>query len=108
MPVKLPLSEEQHREVEAWLQGRPEPDLTDADNPEWTEEDFARARPASEVLPPAVYNALTRRGPQKAPVKRAVSLRLAPDVLEHFKATGKGWQSRINAALEDAIRHNRA
>lgn len=43
---------------------------------------------------------LVRRGrPRSAAPKEAVSLRLDPDVLEHFRATGPGWQSRINAAL---------
>jgi len=37
----------------------PNPELIDDENPEWTEEDFARARPAREVLPPALYAALT-------------------------------------------------
>jgi len=31
--------------------------------------------------------------------KRAVSLRLDSDVIEHFKKGGAGWQSRINSAL---------
>ncbi len=31
------------------------------ENPEWTEEDFAKARPPSEVLPPALHQALTKR-----------------------------------------------
>jgi uncharacterized protein (DUF4415 family) len=83
----------------------PEPDLTDPDNPEWTEEDFARARPASEVLPPTLYAALTRpRGRPKAEVvKIPVKLRLDPDVVARFKATGPGWQTRINAILKDAL-----
>jgi len=43
---------------------------------------------------------LVRRGqPKSAAPKEAVSLRLDSDVLEHFRATGPGWQSRINAAL---------
>jgi uncharacterized protein (DUF4415 family) len=43
---------------------------------------------------------LVRRGrPKSAETKEAVSLRLDPDVLAHFRATGPGWQSRINAAL---------
>ncbi|TAN48849.1 MAG: hypothetical protein EPN26_12175 [Rhodospirillales bacterium] len=42
------------------------------------------------------------RGPQKAPTKRLVSLRLDPAVLDHFRATGPGWQSRINQALKKA------
>ena len=45
-------------------------------------------------------NKLIRPGrPRKAGPKEAVSLRLDPDVLEHFRASGPGWQSRINAAL---------
>jgi uncharacterized protein (DUF4415 family) len=43
---------------------------------------------------------LIRRGRPKSPEpKEAVSLRLDPDVLAHFRASGPGWQSRINAAL---------
>ncbi len=43
---------------------------------------------------------LMRRGrPKSVAPKEAVSLRLDPDLLEHFRATGRGWQSRINAAL---------
>jgi len=40
--------------------------------------------------------------PRKAEPKEAVSLRLDPDVLSHFRAGGPGWQSRINAALRKA------
>jgi uncharacterized protein (DUF4415 family) len=32
-----------------------------------------------------------------------VTLRLDPDVVEKFRATGKGWQSRINAELRKAL-----
>jgi uncharacterized protein (DUF4415 family) len=50
-------------------------------------------------------NKLIRPGrPRKAAPKEAVSLRLDPDVLEHFRASGPGWQSRINAALRKAAR----
>jgi uncharacterized protein (DUF4415 family) len=77
----------------------------DDDNPEWTEEDFANARPASEVLPPSLYHALTKpRGrPKLMSAKVAVKLRLDPDVLDGFKAGGPGWQTRINAALKEAL-----
>ena len=40
-----------------------------------------------------------QRGPQKAPTKKLVSLRLSPEVLSYFKSTGAGWQSRIDEAL---------
>jgi uncharacterized protein (DUF4415 family) len=44
------------------------------------------------------------RGPQKAPTKKLVSLRLSPEVIEHFKATGPGWQTRIDGALLESIK----
>jgi uncharacterized protein (DUF4415 family) len=72
----------------------------DDDNPEWTEEDFARARPPEEVLPPEILAQFkNHRGPQKTPTKIPVSLRLSSDVLKHFKDTGPGWQGRIDDAL---------
>ena len=61
-----------------------------SDNPEWTEEDFAHARPLLEVFPALAGKAL-------------VSLRLDRDVLERFKADGPGWQTRINDALRKVI-----
>jgi uncharacterized protein (DUF4415 family) len=44
---------------------------------------------------------LVRRGgrPKTAAPKEAVNIRLDPDLLAHFRSTGPGWQSRINAAL---------
>ena len=44
-----------------------------------------------------------KRGPQKAPTKKLVSLRLSAEVIEHFKAEGPGWQTRIDGALREAI-----
>lgn len=80
----------------------PRPTVTDDDNPEWTAEDFARAKPAS-ALPDHIRTAFPRtRGPQKASTKIAVSIRLSPEVIAHFKAGGPGWQSRIDEALRKA------
>jgi len=45
-----------------------------------------------------------KRGPQKAPPKQLVSLRLSKDVLDHFRATGRGWQTRIDETLKEAAR----
>ena len=44
------------------------------------------------------------RGPQKAPVKVPVTIRLSPEVVERFRATGDGWQTRIDTALLDWLR----
>jgi len=83
---------------------KPKPPVDFDDNPEWTEETERRARPASEVLPPHAVAALSRNkgGRPKGSTtsnKSAVTLRLDRDVLEKFRATGPGWQSRINEAL---------
>lgn len=67
-----------------------------SDNPKWTKSDFAKARSFDEVFPAL---ARKRRGKQKMPTKKAISLRLDPDVLEAYKADGDGWQSRINSDL---------
>jgi uncharacterized protein (DUF4415 family) len=81
--------------------------VIDDDNPEWTEQRVATARPANE-LPPEILAYFPKtlaklRGAQKAPKKVPVSLRLSPEVLEHFRSTGKGWQSRIDEALKAEI-----
>lgn len=83
---------------------KPAVEIGDDENPEWTEADFARARPGSEVLPPEVLALFGKpRGrPKSEAPKVAVKLRLDPDVLAAFKATGAGWQTRINATLRDA------
>ena len=91
---------------------KPNPYLIDDENPEWTEEDFRQARPASEVLRPDLCARLVarqpgQRGPQKAPTKVPVTLRLDRDVVEAFKADGAGWQTRINAALKKVVQRKR-
>jgi uncharacterized protein (DUF4415 family) len=78
----------------------------DQDNPEWTVEDVARARPASEVLPKFVGQAATdellrraRGRPAKPNRKVNQTLRLDPDVLEAYRREGPGWQALINEVL---------
>ena len=44
-----------------------------------------------------------RRGPQKAPRKIPLSLRLSPEVVKHFRAKGRGWQTRIDEALKKLL-----
>jgi uncharacterized protein (DUF4415 family) len=73
-----------------------------SDNPEWTEQDFAKARPFAEVFPEIAEKIRRARGPQKTATKALVSLRIDRDILERFKSGGAGWQSRINDALRKA------
>jgi uncharacterized protein (DUF4415 family) len=88
---------------------RPNPELIDDENPEWTAADFAKARPASEVLP-QIFGAkvaqemLKPRGrPRAQHPKERINIRLSHEVLEYFKSEGDGWQTRIDLALRQFI-----
>ncbi len=86
------------------------PELIDKENPEWTDEDFNRSQPASEVLPnlfgPQVAAEMLKpRGRPKATMAKIhVNIRLDADIVESFKTTGAGWQTRINKALRDWLK----
>lgn len=75
-----------------------------SDSPELTKADFAKAKPFAEVFPNLAASSRKGRGPNKAPTKKLVSLRLSPDVIEHFKSKGPGWQSRIDETLQKVVR----
>jgi uncharacterized protein (DUF4415 family) len=99
---------------------KPNPEMIDQDNPEITPADFDRAipfavfakehglkipKPGDTILvndKPRVH-----RGRQKTPVKVAVSLRLHPDTLAAFRKSGRGWQTRIDAALAEYVSQGR-
>ena len=67
-------------------------------------EDFANMRPASEMVPEVVEAYRRSRGRPKIPTpKISTTIRLDPDVLQFFRAEGKGWQTRINNALREYV-----
>jgi uncharacterized protein (DUF4415 family) len=82
---------------------KPNPELIDDENPEWTEEMFAQAKRIAD-LPTSLQAKLRGRGRQKAPPKVSTTIRLSPDVVQAFRAAGDGWQTRIDAALKDWLR----
>ena len=75
--------------------------------PEWTDDQLDRAEFAigGKVVRPA-RGTLTRPPgrPKSAMSKRSVHLRLSPDVLDYFRATGPGWQGRIDETLRRAAK----
>ena len=80
---------------------KPKPELIDNDNPEWTAKEIAGAVPFS-ALPESLRNKLTalkKRGPQKSPTKVPTTIRFDADVLAELKASGKGWQTRVNEVV---------
>lgn len=74
---------------------------------ELTAEDFKHFKSAAEALPADLLAVLPKRGrPASETPKQAVNIRLAPDILAAFRATGKGWQTRINDALRDWLKNH--
>ncbi|GJE02868.1 BrnA antitoxin family protein [Methylobacterium isbiliense] len=80
-----------------------------SDNPPLTDEELAQFRPGTEGMPPDLAAAFKSRGGRpKADVKRIpISLRLDPEVLAAFKATGPGWQTRMHDVLAEAAKRYR-
>ncbi|WP_159011943.1 BrnA antitoxin family protein [Bradyrhizobium sp. S69] len=70
-----------------------------SDNPKLTDEQLSKAKPFAEALPALAASIRRGRGPNKAPTKKLVSLRLSGQVIEKYKADGPGWQSRIDQDL---------
>ncbi len=50
---------------------------------------------------------LRKRGPQKAPRKVPISIRLSPDVAKGLRSTGSGWQRLADEALRSWLRKNK-
>jgi uncharacterized protein (DUF4415 family) len=74
------------------------------DAPELTPEHFQRA----DVY---VGDALVRRGrgrPRSAVAKQQVTIRLDPELLEKLRATGPGWQTRLNDAVREWLEKHAA
>jgi len=48
--------------------------------------------------------AVGRGRPKAAQTKERITIRLSPDVVQTFRATGPGWQTRIDATLREWVR----
>jgi uncharacterized protein (DUF4415 family) len=70
---------------------------------ELTAVDLRRFRRAEKILPPPLMRKLSgsRPMPGEAVGTEQVTIRLSRDVVEKFRATGEGWQTRLDAALRD-------
>lgn len=78
---------------------KPNPELSDEDNPEWTEEMF-NGSVRFNSLPESLQVKLRGR-PKAAVTKERITIRLSQDVVERFRASGDGWQTRVDMALKD-------
>jgi len=75
----------------------------DPDTFEPDDAELARLRPADKVVPRIVAEHRRTRGPQKAPVKERITIRLDAHVVDFFRRSGHGWQARVNAALAEFV-----
>jgi len=71
--------------------------------------DIRAMRPASEVLPEKLLSALPKRkrgerGLQKEPKKVSITVRYSSEVVRYFKATGMGWQTRMDTVLKQYVK----
>lgn len=76
---------------------------SDEDAAEAADSELALAKPFAAAFPDLMESIRRGRGrPAIANSRKQISLRLDGDVIEKFKSTGKGWQSRLNEALRKA------
>ncbi len=81
-----------------------DPQTTEDDNPEWVEADFKRARPGHDIFRKLGMEAPRPRGrPKSKNPKVQITLQLDQDIVEKFRQTGSGWQSRMNDALRKEV-----
>lgn len=103
MSIKFAVGRELTAEEEAEVQRMI---ASDPDAPEATDEQISRARPFRQVYPElaaAMEREIAKRGrPKSVQIKTPVTIRLDPDLVQHYKASGKGWQSRMNDDLRNA------
>nr|WP_295463703.1 BrnA antitoxin family protein [Mesorhizobium sp.] len=94
--ARRPLSREEENEIQRMI-------ASDPDAPEATNEQMAKAKPFAEAFPALAESIRRSRGrPRADNPRQQISIRLDPDVIEKFKATGPGWQGRMNEILKAA------
>ena len=82
------------------------------DAPELTDDFFANATPmiGDKVVSRDEFKAAVAKKMGRPPIetpKKAINIRLGADILDTFRATGKGWQTRIDNALRDWLKEHK-
>ena len=76
------------------------------DNPEWTDTMVAKAIQIGDLAP--ALQAKLRGRPKADVTKERITIRISRDVLAQFRASGAGWQTRVDAALKDWLAEHAA
>jgi uncharacterized protein (DUF4415 family) len=96
-------------QINAAIAAAPDTPTYDPDNPPTTAENWADAivsRSLAELK--TKLAARKTRGAGKKPVKIQTAIRFDPDVLAALKATGRGWQTRVNNVMREWVAHHPA
>jgi uncharacterized protein (DUF4415 family) len=94
--AKRPLTNNEEADIQRMI-------ASDPDNPELTDEQIGRLRPFGELFPALAASA--KRSPGRSKLDKtleAVTLRLDPTVVEHFRAQGADWRKRMARVLAKA------
>ena len=79
-------------------------DWNDLDLPEWTDEQFARALPFQEAFPAAFESWKRGRGqPKVDQPKVKINFRFAAETVQALKASGRGYNARVEKLVNDAL-----
>lgn len=76
---------------------RPNPEMIDDDNPAWTEEDLARGKRLSDL--PEEHQRVLNAAMEETSTGKKVPVPLPHDVVEKMRATGEGWEQRVEEAV---------
>ena len=100
----LTLTDEEEAEIQREI-------ADDPDAPEATDEELAQARPFAEVFPKLLANmkrkeALRGRPKLERP-KEKVTIRLSADLMDYYRGSGPGWQTRLNNDLQRLLNKRR-
>lgn len=88
------------------MKKKPNPELIDDENPEWTEESFKSAVSFSELpksLQKKLQAAKGRGRPALDSPKQMIAFRFSSDLVDSIKAIGKGYNVRVEKILRDAL-----
>lgn len=80
------------------MKNKPNPELIDDENPEWTETMFSDAKTAAELFPHLIK-------PEKTQ-KETIAIAYDADIVSAFRAAGSNWQVRMNDALREWLREH--
>lgn len=80
------------------MKNKPNPELIDNENPEWTEAMFSEAKTASELFPHLIKPEKTQRV--------NIAIDYDADIVSAFRAAGSNWQVRMNDALREWLREH--